>query len=575
MTKSVSRLHGEDDRRERTSARRLQGERAAHRERRVEVRAHAAVRGAREAAREVRRRGLRVLGFPANEFGAQEPGTDDEIEQFCTTNYGVKFDMFAKVVVKGEGIAPALRVSSRKRSNFAGDIKWNFNKFLVGKRRRGHRAVRAAGRADEPRSPQGHRTTPCDDAAPARRPAREPARVPDSIAIKGAREHNLDVDDRASPRSARRLHRACGSGKSSLAFDTLYAEGQRRYVESLSSYARQFLGQMEKPQVRARSAACRRRSRSSRRARRTTRARPSAPSPRSTTTCACSTRAPASSTATTCGRRVGAQTAERDRRRAARARRRARSCVAARAARSRTARASSARSSPTRAARASRACASTAMVDRSTSTPRARQEDEAHDRRRDRSRRRQDAASARASPTRSRPRSARRRRASSCVAASRASDERASSRSEARACRAASRSPSSRRRASRSTRPLGMCADVQRPRLAPGDRPGSRRARRRSCRSATARSACGPPIDAATADAAREAPTGSASASLRSMAASRRTKPWNELCARRRPRRRPRGERRASEAVWEGLVSRCSMRRFKTATSDDDARATT
>jgi excinuclease ABC subunit A len=71
---------------------------------------------------------------------------------------------------------------------------------------------------------------------------------PDSIIIKGAREHNLDVDYLEIPK--RRLvviTGVSGSGKSSLAFDTLYAEGQRRYVESLSAYARQFLGQMEKP----------------------------------------------------------------------------------------------------------------------------------------------------------------------------------------------------------------------------------------------------------------------------------------------------------------------------------------
>src|SRR5438270_4535374 len=71
---------------------------------------------------------------------------------------------------------------------------------------------------------------------------------PESIVVEGAREHNLDIPYLAIPK-----HRlvvftgVSGSGKSSLAFDTLYAEGQRRYVESLSSYARQFLGQMEKP----------------------------------------------------------------------------------------------------------------------------------------------------------------------------------------------------------------------------------------------------------------------------------------------------------------------------------------
>ncbi|MGN6106795.1 MAG: excinuclease ABC subunit UvrA, partial [Kofleriaceae bacterium] len=80
-------------------------------------------------------------------------------------------------------------------------------------------------------------------------PGREdPRREPDKIIVEGAREHNLQVDKLELPK-----HRLVvitgpsGSGKSSLAFDTLYAEGQRRYVESLSAYARQFLGQMEKP----------------------------------------------------------------------------------------------------------------------------------------------------------------------------------------------------------------------------------------------------------------------------------------------------------------------------------------
>ena len=79
-----------------------------------------------------RARGLRVLGFPANEFGAQEPGSDDQIKEFCTSNYGVKFDMFGKVVVKGQGIHPLFAFLT-KQSKFAGDIQWNFNKFLVDK----------------------------------------------------------------------------------------------------------------------------------------------------------------------------------------------------------------------------------------------------------------------------------------------------------------------------------------------------------------------------------------------------------------------------------------------------------
>ena len=80
-------------------------------------------------------KGLAVLGFPANEFGAQEPGTEDQIQTFCKTNYGVKFDMFSKVKVKGPGIDPLFDYLTASQTNpkFAGEIKWNFNKFLVDK----------------------------------------------------------------------------------------------------------------------------------------------------------------------------------------------------------------------------------------------------------------------------------------------------------------------------------------------------------------------------------------------------------------------------------------------------------
>src|SRR5579875_3224291 len=75
-------------------------------------------------------------------------------------------------------------------------------------------------------------------------------RALDSIVIKGAREHNLKNVDLTLPRNRLIVITGLsGSGKSSLAFDTIYAEGQRRYVESLSAYARQFLEQMEKPDV--------------------------------------------------------------------------------------------------------------------------------------------------------------------------------------------------------------------------------------------------------------------------------------------------------------------------------------
>ena len=74
--------------------------------------------------------------------------------------------------------------------------------------------------------------------------------VQEKIVIRGAREHNLKGIDLEIPRDRLVVVTGIsGSGKSSLAFDTIYAEGQRRYVESLSAYARQFLGQMEKPDV--------------------------------------------------------------------------------------------------------------------------------------------------------------------------------------------------------------------------------------------------------------------------------------------------------------------------------------
>ncbi|HUY92705.1 MAG TPA: glutathione peroxidase [Pirellulales bacterium] len=81
------------------------------------------------------KKGLAILGFPANEFGAQEPGSDAEIAKFCEKNYGVKFDMFSKVVVKGEGQCPLYKFLTSKETDpkFPGDINWNFEKFLIGR----------------------------------------------------------------------------------------------------------------------------------------------------------------------------------------------------------------------------------------------------------------------------------------------------------------------------------------------------------------------------------------------------------------------------------------------------------
>jgi glutathione peroxidase len=79
--------------------------------------------------------GLVIVGVPANEFLKQEPGTDAQISQFCTSKYGVTFPMLSKVVVKGDGICPLYQYLTSKDTNpkFAGEIKWNFTKFLVDK----------------------------------------------------------------------------------------------------------------------------------------------------------------------------------------------------------------------------------------------------------------------------------------------------------------------------------------------------------------------------------------------------------------------------------------------------------
>lgn len=78
-------------------------------------------------------KGLVILGFPANNFGSQEPGTNEEIQEFCTANYGVEFPMFSKISVKGDDIAPlyAELTSEEQNKAYGGEIKWNFTKFLV------------------------------------------------------------------------------------------------------------------------------------------------------------------------------------------------------------------------------------------------------------------------------------------------------------------------------------------------------------------------------------------------------------------------------------------------------------
>ena len=90
--------------------------------------------GLEQLWRDHRDAGLVVLGFPCNQFGGQEPGTEDEIASFCETSFGVTFPMFAKVDVNGDDAHPLFTWLKEEKGGLLGDrIKWNFTKFLVGR----------------------------------------------------------------------------------------------------------------------------------------------------------------------------------------------------------------------------------------------------------------------------------------------------------------------------------------------------------------------------------------------------------------------------------------------------------
>jgi glutathione peroxidase len=90
--------------------------------------------GLEELYTELRDEGFVVLGFPCNQFGAQESGTESEIAEFCQVNYGVTFPMFAKVDVNGDDAHPLFTwLKSEKKGLLGGKIKWNFTKFLIGR----------------------------------------------------------------------------------------------------------------------------------------------------------------------------------------------------------------------------------------------------------------------------------------------------------------------------------------------------------------------------------------------------------------------------------------------------------
>ena len=96
-------------------------------------------------------KGLEILGFPCNQFGAQEPGSEEEIESFCEVNYGVTFPLFAKIDVNGDDTAPVYKYLKHAKPGLLGSeaIKWNFTKFLVD--RNGEVVERYAPK-DEPES---------------------------------------------------------------------------------------------------------------------------------------------------------------------------------------------------------------------------------------------------------------------------------------------------------------------------------------------------------------------------------------------------------------------------------------
>jgi len=88
--------------------------------------------GLEELNRKYKERGLIVIGFPCNQFGHQDPGSDEEINEFCQLNYGVSFQIMKKVDVNGENAAPIFDYLKKETGGFITDsIKWNFTKFLI------------------------------------------------------------------------------------------------------------------------------------------------------------------------------------------------------------------------------------------------------------------------------------------------------------------------------------------------------------------------------------------------------------------------------------------------------------
>ena len=90
-------------------------------------------KGLEETYRRYSEQGLVVLGFPCNQFGGQEPGTNEEIKAFCTETYDITFPLFDKLEVTGKEQHPLFRELTGDESPFPGRIQWNFTKFLIGR----------------------------------------------------------------------------------------------------------------------------------------------------------------------------------------------------------------------------------------------------------------------------------------------------------------------------------------------------------------------------------------------------------------------------------------------------------
>lgn len=107
-----------------------------------------------------RERGFAVLGVPCNQFAGQEPGSEADIQSFCSLNYGVSFPMSAKVEVNGSARHPLYRLLAGEGAEFPGDITWNFEKFLLGPRRSRAGAFQPAHGAGRPGPGASHREGP-------------------------------------------------------------------------------------------------------------------------------------------------------------------------------------------------------------------------------------------------------------------------------------------------------------------------------------------------------------------------------------------------------------------------------